>query len=271
MAFSDLSGYACSAEYGGLRPDMALCKAILPYQSWRTSKALETQAVGYGRDLKKLLDMMRDTNDFLGLNLKAGRDLTLHGAEAHVVPELTTLSQPQVGIWFRTPSAAWDELSYLNIFEDPPALGHCWRFPGSRGHVAIQLEKPSNISAITVGYPLRENLSPGMVLQAPKLFRVWGVPAQEVGSHCVFPDNRQQLLSRFAGSRSVKKPLSGRSIAYQLIEFQYDIHRPRLRQKFPIREGACSTFPIVVIVVEVMENWGGETTCVYRVGVHGSS
>ena len=126
-----------------------------------------------GRHLKELVASVGRLRDYLGVDTGAGRDLTLHGATAHILPELTTPSKPSSG-WpfFRHSYPEHDHHSSLNIFEDPPVVGQCWRFPGHQGFAGIWLEEPVNVTAISVVYPLHEQLSTAMILEAPRLIRV---------------------------------------------------------------------------------------------------
>ncbi|KAF6759024.1 hypothetical protein DFP72DRAFT_1064519 [Ephemerocybe angulata] len=271
LALSDLTNFACSTRVGQPAPNLLgswVCQPLQPYKTWDTFKSLEMQVLVYGNQLKGAFTMIGQVHDLLGINIGAGRDLVLHGAEATIVLELT--SDPGS----LNPSSTLDyELeSATNIFADPPILGECWRFPGRYGHVGIQLRHPANITAMSLVYPLREHLSKGMASEAPKSVRVWGLPLGTGMAGCLKAPSYVQhhQLSYFAHSRSLPQHLQPEDQLQLIAESRYDIRSSRLRQVFPVEFTACAPL-YSTLVIEVLDNWDGTDTCVYHIGIHGES
>ncbi|KAF6740912.1 hypothetical protein DFP72DRAFT_766985, partial [Ephemerocybe angulata] len=153
--------------------------------------------------------------------------------------------------------------------EDPPILGQCWRFPGSAGYIGIRLHTAANLTAVSLGYPPREQLSRSMSFEAPKLLKLWGLPANQLEAACSASSDHKRPISDFSGSRNLPERLSGDDALYLLTEMRYAMDSPRLRQVFPVGREACTPSSYILVVVEVVENWGAEETCVYSIGLHG--
>ncbi|KAI6041184.1 hypothetical protein EDC04DRAFT_2566062, partial [Pisolithus marmoratus] len=55
-----------------------------------------------------------------------------------------------------------------------------------------------------------------------------------------------------------------------LARFDYNIHATNHTQLFPILDSVAATgMDFGVVVLEILDNWGGELTCLYWVGIYG--
>ncbi|KAJ3507879.1 hypothetical protein NMY22_g16798 [Coprinellus aureogranulatus] len=273
LALSDICNLACSTVYGAAPGQLnpSSCRQVLPFRT-RTRNVFvsrEPQLILHGQQLTDITAIIRRMNDHLGVDTRADRDLTLHGATAHILPELTTPSEWRSPGWFKSAILEFDQASAHNVFQDPPVVGQCWRFSGHQGFAAIQLEEPANITAISLVSPLREHLSTAMTLEAPRSVRVWAVSDAEERTSNTNCLNERRPLSDFAGSGDVPVPHTSKSLAVLLKEFTYSIHLPQVRQLFELAHSSCNIGPFSVVIIEIMDNWGADATCVYHVGVHG--
>lgn len=143
--------------------------------------------------------------------------------------------------------------------------GRCWAIDGTRGQVGIRLPHFIHPTQITIDHAPRQIAE--NVAWAPRRMRLWGVVEGE--------DNQKlykQHTSTHVDSLPTGPPISHKNIFLSLATFSYDIDHPFYSQTFEIR-GEVSDMGISfgVFVLEVLDNWGGDITCVYRVRIHGRS
>ncbi|XP_030255441.1 sperm-associated antigen 4 protein-like [Sparus aurata] len=119
----------------------------------------------------------------------------------------------------------------------PLQPGHCWCFPGDRGHIVISLSHPTSISHVTIGH-ISKILSPrGNIASALREFTI-------------------------SGMRSDDKNI-------ELARLVYDQDGPSL-QTFVVPDQDKGVFSHVKLQID--SNWGEKNyTCLYNFRVHGQT
>ena len=107
------------------------------------------------------------------------------------------------------------------------------------------------ISHITIDH-LPKELSFN-VTNAPRNIKVWG-----------FLDRKKHLSHATSGQKPIISP--SKFVYFLIATFHYSILLPDHIQTFPVM---FLDMAFDGVVVEVLSNWGGERTCLYRVRVHG--
>ncbi|KAF6748406.1 hypothetical protein DFP72DRAFT_1074300 [Ephemerocybe angulata] len=156
------------------------------------------------------------------------------------------------------------------VLERSLLLGDCWLFDGGAGHITIQLPYPANLTAITIDYLPLSQLGPTFHLYAPRSVTVWGLV--RLSKHLTLSSLPVGQLHRPASHFSRHKRLPSRvikpnDIFVPLVTLEYDIHSGGREIAYISDLEIGSSYDIVV--VEVTENWGGDSTCLYHIGVHG--
>ena len=188
-----------------------------------------------------------------------------------VKKELYLLQRDSVGIpdfalWHRggkpidnltTPSSDPTKNGPATALDDFKQPGQCWRFEGSAGQLGVRLSQKVAISSVTVDYVPRELVI--SVESAPKNMVLWGVS-----------DNKLAMpeLAGAGGGRRLPALDGGHAFLVFLASFRYDPHAVSNIQTFSLKEEVrYQVFDRVIF--EVLDNWGAEFTCLYRVRVHG--
>ncbi|KAK7434741.1 SUN domain-containing protein 3 [Stygiomarasmius scandens] len=152
------------------------------------------------------------------------------------------------------------------VIEETIRIGHCWSFAGSNGHIGIQLVTPITLSQVTLYYPNARQILPKELRQAPKNILIWALLQKEWlpmlgGELPVRPMSDFMRKDRKAPSHGA----GGVFVAVGSIAY-----RPEdgTKQVFTLSELLASKCN--AIVMEVVDNWGGNETCIYRIAVHGA-
>jgi hypothetical protein len=215
------------------------------------------------------------------------RDFALHAGGASVVPYLTSPTHNLPSATWKSQLIRWitgydfsDILVNLptTTLEDDISVGHCWEFSGSVGHIGVHLTNPIHISDVTIHHVLSQLVSAVELQKAPRDMRLWGLlsdnqlenqlvslPLQspQLCSNSCF--NSFPLISSSSDSRH-----GGNGTFLLLSEFTNTIPQRNV-QMFPVLEGAyASSIAFEVVVLQILNNWGSNSTCVYHVGIHGA-
>lgn len=198
-------------------------------------------------------ELLRQIDDRITLALKGPvllRDYALLADGAIVDEELTTHT-------FTRPALA---------LTDDNRIGNCWRIPAKHGQLGIMLPDFIRPTFVTVDHiPVELAADPG---EAPSHIVLWGVVDGDRNERLL--EDHRLLLQE--DERHVP-PYTGRTAANFVIlaNFTYDtVKGSSPVQTFPIR----SIFREValdfgLVIVEIVDNWGSASTCMYRVRVHG--
>ncbi|KAF6757107.1 hypothetical protein DFP72DRAFT_809461 [Ephemerocybe angulata] len=211
-------------------------------------------------------------------------DLSQRALGARIVKGLSSISSP-ADQRFRSFFSFWSSTSTSSgtgpsgnvqhpavTLEASLILGDCWRFEGSSGHIAIQLAYGANLTALSVHYIPRSRLGPFFHQNAPKSLTLWGLV--RLSEHLTFPALQSTQLHRpisyFARDKQppsrIVKP---GDVFVPLATVHYDVHKDQEMAVAYIGDLEVESYIYDLVVVEVTENWGGDSTCLYHVGVHG--
>ncbi|KIJ20705.1 hypothetical protein PAXINDRAFT_30693, partial [Paxillus involutus ATCC 200175] len=147
--------------------------------------------------------------------------------------------------------------------------GNCWGLPGSSGQLGISLPHPVIIGHVTINHVVKELVSD--MECAPRLVILWGVingkNNEEKASRMTIrhPPEFRHFLSAWHGP-----PITAGLSYLPLSYISYDIFNEYWVQMLPvIQDTRRLGIDFGVVVLEVLNNWGGNSTCLYRVHVHG--
>jgi len=190
------------------------------------------------------------------------RDFAYLGGGGRVLPSLTMPpAMYQENSWspLRSPQNS-PSISITQSLE----MNSCWRFKGSSGQIGIILAELLLVTHITIDHIPKDFTS--NIDQAPRNVTVWGVVDGEENylkaSLLVNPVESSRRAPTYAGGLSF----------VELAHIQYDIHASDYIQTFPISHDIRNTgIYFGIVVVEIVDNWGGDSTCLYRVRVHGET
>jgi hypothetical protein len=203
--------------------------------------------------------------EFVGL-----QDFALSSAGAKVVTRLTSHgSRGRSQGWFNSQSRSSAPIPPDSVLSGNVLPGDCWGLPGPSGQLGISLPYPVILSHVTVDHVAKELVSD--IERAPKLAILWGVidgkNNEEKASRAAVshpPEFRHFLSARHGPP--ITAGLSYLPLAY----ISYNIFNEYWVQKFPVIQGTGMLgIDFGVVVLEVLNNWGGNSTCLYRVRVHG--
>jgi SUN domain-containing protein 1/2 len=112
------------------------------------------------------------------------------------------------------------------------AVGNCWPFEGSSGNITVRLSRPIAPSAVTIDH-ISRHVALKPLISAPKDFKVWGY--QSLESDPVLLGSGVYIANQ--------NPIQTTPVESHNVEYQY-------------------------IRLEILSNYGGEFTCLYRFRVH---
>ncbi|KAI9060539.1 hypothetical protein FKP32DRAFT_1536524, partial [Trametes sanguinea] len=146
--------------------------------------------------------------------------------------------------------------------DDDVHAGKCWRIHALPSQLGIRLPRMLHPESVTVEHlPSEISLDIG---EAPKNLTLWGVVE---GKH------NKEVYEAFTGMGlhdGHVPPISRGLLWVPLASFAYDINRDDPVQHFPVAQFFLDRpISVGVIAVEVSENWGSKSTCLYRVRIHG--
>ncbi|PPR01566.1 hypothetical protein CVT24_005861 [Panaeolus cyanescens] len=213
------------------------------------------------------VDMER-VRGILGMDLDPNPDFSTSGQGAHVIPEFTSRSTVQQSRVANEKPLMHVRLPVV-VLEDNVFLGDCWEFSGSQGTIGIKLAEPIVITSLSVHYIPSNRLSRTSRSRTPKSLVLWGLV--QVGENVPGSFRFAQDFSNAVGSPPPSSvPKNGKFVP--ILHVQYT---PSL--EFPTQSFALPT-PFLahqatyeVVIVEVTDNWGGDVTCLYHIGIHGIS
>ena len=159
------------------------------------------------------------------------------------------------------------------VLEDDIRIGRCWSFAGHVGSIGISLADNIQISDLTLQYVDSTLVSPSHTQQAPQSMILWGLldgrTLPNAMSLALNTRNRT-LCTSSCFSQSVPIPSTQPDTFYPLAEFYYDINSQESLQSFPISDAVReSDIRFQVVVLQVLSNWGSNSTCLYHIGIHG--
>lgn len=198
----------------------------------------------------------------MALRDSGGRhDFALQADGAGVLLELTT--------------PAHDHHSRMLVEKHPPPnasliddlrIGRCWALAGGEGQLGVKLSKMIYPTHVTIeyspeGFATHRN-------QAPRSMVLWGaVDGTSNQDRLRTTGPNPTLIATISRS---SPPLTHGHPFVPLALFEYDIHARSHVQTFSLDPYVLrSGIDVGVVILQVTSNWGGDSTCIYRVRVHG--
>ncbi|KAH7905834.1 hypothetical protein BJ138DRAFT_1017164 [Hygrophoropsis aurantiaca] len=210
--------------------------------------------------------LLRYSKDFIGR-----QDYALRRGGGEIVPELTAPQPVDRELW--SPSIISSRRSKVVrngaevVLDDDLHTDSCWRFEANSGQVGISLSERITITHVTVDHIAKELTS--TIELAPRTLILWGV----VDKDTLTMDSALKTATGKAAEllASTRGPAISAGFQFApLAWITYDIHTSSHVQTFPVFDHiALSNLTFSVVVVEVVNNWGASSTCLYRIRVHG--
>lgn len=165
-------------------------------------------------------------------------------------------------------SASPSSLSIDSILTDDVRLDGSWLFPGPHFQVGISFATTIYPTHFTIDHAFFPDMFSSS--KSPRHIVVWGVVEgtsnRGRASRLVADLGIGDVLNRTAPS------LHQRENFLPLATVEYNIHGACHVQTFAVYPSVVeANIDFGVIVLEVLDNWGGEVTRLYRVRVHGES
>lgn len=176
---------------------------------------------------------------------------------AHTLAEFTSTTH---GLPFWTRAIVWvaqygdNPIDVPNeVLNDEVSVGRCWPFWGSSGHVAISLSQRVEVKRLRISHVQDDNSLAEVLRQAPRDIALWGLRT-DLNLTTLRPKTD---LTTAAGLTYV--PL------FELLG-RYTFDAKSSDQWFEVENP--DAFSYSTVLVEILTNWGGRSTCVYSVGVY---
>ena len=197
------------------------------------------------------------------------RDFALYSSGGSVVHVLTTSvedANSTQSTGQNPPEPIAPGTNRINLPElalsDDLHMDHCWRLHDRSGQLGIMLSEMILVTHVTIDHLARDMTSD--ISTAPRRMILWGVIDGQ--------DNMDKVeaLVNASDRGSLGPPITAGYTYIHLQSFSYDIHAPFHIQTFHVAESVVALgLDIGLLVLEVLDNWGGPSTCLYRVRVHG--
>ena len=140
------------------------------------------------------------------------------------------------------------------VFQEKNDIGSCWKFAGPKGQIGVTLAQPVFVHKLTLHRPHFRLLPDKLLSMAPRKVVLWGVLD-------ITPS--QNITNVVSGKFGVNWPL----LQMADIMYRLDTLVPST-QSFPVSH-QFRTLPFRTLVIEVLDNYGSDVTCLYRVSVQG--
>lgn len=155
----------------------------------------------------------------------------------------------------------------MAALDDAP--GSFWLINGHSGQLGIRLSEVARLSHVTVDHV--PEIPPTTIETAPRKMILWGVVDGEdnLAKYHSLRNKATGILSVLLATRP-PPPIHHHLLFLPLVAFDYSIHVMDHDQTFPLLPPVVnSEMDFGVVVLEIVDNWGGSTTCLHRVRVHG--
>lgn len=150
------------------------------------------------------------------------------------------------------------------VFEDINLAGRCWYFTGSSGSIGVTFAYPSLVERLVLHRPDFHTLPATHLAKTPHHMILWGV-LDEISTFQVLVSNdhfQQDSLRVYNGKLPSPRVL-------KLVELTYRIDKGvRPIQMFDVIP-ECRKIPFQTVILEVLDNYGGKTTCMHQVSIYG--
>lgn len=138
----------------------------------------------------------------------------------------------------------------------------CWEFSGNTGQIAINMTEPVVITHISIGRPRH-----GLPFRAPKNMSLWAlVDNREISQEIITHELPLSALRLRSGSLSYVNDILRRFSFVHIASIEHDINNSSGPRQFFFLNHTQITTQTVLLQIE--SNFGGETTCLYWVGMY---
>ncbi|KAI0742709.1 hypothetical protein C8Q80DRAFT_1221159 [Daedaleopsis nitida] len=187
------------------------------------------------------------------------RDFALHVGGAKVVSSLTS---PSKGVDRRSSAGP------VAALQEDLRPGQCWRIRGSSGQLAVGLPELIHITHVTIDHvPSAFTTDPN---EAPRKMFLWGVIDGKTNLALYRAQEQNARHDHPSDPPHRGPPLSGRHLFTLIATFEYDMHTPFHAQTFDVDVSIHQAgFYFGIVVLEIVDNWGSDDTCLYRLRIHG--
>lgn len=211
---------------------------------------------------------------------------------AKIIPSYTSPTHALPDLpWHRRLSVAVSSEGYIPehlgiqspvvLLEEEPRAGECWRFSGQTGQAGIKLSTPVIVTHVSVNHISSNPFSVEYEF-IPKNFSIWTLVDNAVSPN-VFSSETRLPIGNLTVERKpsissfrsyicpqwlcgYRAPIIPQFEFMKLGAFQYNPSLPMKRQLFPIPRFIA--FESHTIIFQVESNHGGNTTCLYSIGIH---
>ncbi|KIO03548.1 hypothetical protein M404DRAFT_145533, partial [Pisolithus tinctorius Marx 270] len=153
--------------------------------------------------------------------------------------------------------------------EDDLQEGACWRLPDRLGQIAVAFREVVRVTHVVVDH-IPAGLTNTIGL-APRKLLLWGMVdgKDNLVKYHSLRNSATGTLQELLAARAAPALSHGMPFI-PLVSFDYNIHATNHTQIFPILGSVAATgMDFGVVVLEILDNWGGELMCLYRVGIYG--
>ncbi len=151
---------------------------------------------------------------------------------------------------------------------DDLRLGECWRIAGASAQLGVGIPELIHVTHVTINHIPIELASD--IGEAPRKMFLWGVIDGPL-NHALYRNWTEDGPALHPpGLGRIGPPMSRNHLYVLLATFEYDINAPFYVQTFQVDPSVSSKFYFGMFVLEIVDNWGGESTCLYRLRIHGS-
>ncbi|KAI0720090.1 hypothetical protein C8T65DRAFT_706084 [Cerioporus squamosus] len=194
------------------------------------------------------------------------RDFALHANGGRVIPDLTVTFAPEG----QAPHTSQASLSNAQLaITDDLRVGQCWSIPGSAAQLGLRLSDlmhPTHVSIDHIPAEIAAHID-----EAPRAMVLWGAVDGSTNESHLLNITERTNASSIPALRGRSQPSHTCDHTYvPLAWFEYDIRSPSHVQTFKIGQHIIDAGMYTgVMVLEILGNWGGSSTCLYRVRIHG--
>ncbi len=192
------------------------------------------------------------------------RDFALYADGGRAITPLTGFFSGGVFI----ARASHDEHPPNVTLTDDLRIGQCWSIAASAGQLGVRLPEIIHITHITIDHIPFEIAAD--ISTAPRMMILWGAidgPHNEALSRNISHTSDIGTLRDRTGP-----PVTAGQSFVPLAVFNYDICASSHIQTFALKPHIVDLrMHFGVVVIEVVSNWGGKMTCLYRIRIHGES
>ncbi|CDO76816.1 hypothetical protein BN946_scf185033.g13 [Trametes cinnabarina] len=150
------------------------------------------------------------------------------------------------------------------VIDDTLAIGRCWSttVPSQVGLSTPMLIHPTNVTIDHIPRELAVDIG-----RAPRRMTLWGV-VDGKPNHAHY---KSIIAARGKTGGSKAPSLTSGHIFLSLACFEYDINADLHVQTFPVSQDIIdSGMDFGVFVLELLDDWGASSVCLYRVRIHGT-